>query len=803
MMVTRVLLCVMLIASLTLISDTGSNAAAPAAEKVYIVDSFQNQADVAPGDGFCVTSSGCTLRAAIQEANRDLSASKIKFSSKMTIVDPTLEVLSEPFTVIDASDRWDGDWPTGRPGVKIGGGLYGNGLLNIQGDYAAVYGIEFFGGGSKGIVVFGSDGTIIGGTDPRQRNAFTTSYHVSGTSMGIEVANNSSNTDIRSNYFGTFDGINAILNPGEYGVYLRSSDNTVRENIIVGHTMAGINIWIGGHNTIMENYIGTDEYQTTALPNQVGIAVYESDENQIGPYNYVYDNTQDGILVKNSDNNLVVGNDVRSNGGHGIDLWGANSTRVGLFIENVVSANSGHGIYIHFGGNNQVRFNSVSGNSQSGVALENTVNNAIGGVLEYERNVISNNGANGVRLSTGAHTNTVSGNYIGFGSSGAFDNGNASHGVLIENGASDNHIGGLDPGEGNWIGWNKASGIYITGSATTGSLVEGNVIGAPVNWAWEAPNGEHGIGIYDGANGNWIGWFNTILASGWSGVVVVNASNNVIWFNNIGTDGGDIHSGNNNYGIHIVNSLGNLVASNRVHHNGTGGGDAGVRVENPSSVNNFISLNSITLNGGLGIELYNGSNASQPPPTITSGSCTTTISGTTCPGCIVEIFSDGTDEGRFFEASATADASTGSFSWDGVPAGPNLTATASSAVLGSTSQFSAPYNIGICNNPPAAAFTFSPDNVNKCTTIGFDTSSSSDTEDALSVLQVRWDWENDGTYDTSLSYQKTAQHTFSTSGLHTVRLEVEDSGGLTDSTTRQVTISAETCGTIYLPIIIR
>ena len=802
-MFTRVFVSLVLITILILFSSPGMPAASPNAEATYLVNSDQDAPDATPGDGNCATSLGkCTLRAAIQEANRDGMASKIKFASQMTINYPTLEFLSEPFTVIDGSDHWDGDWPTGRPGVKIGGGLYTNGVLNIQGDYAAVYGIEFSGGGSKGIVVSNSRGTIIGGTGPKQRNVFITSSHPSGISIGVELINHTTQTDVRGNYFGTLDGEHAFIAPGEYGIYIRTDDNTIRDNVILGHTEIGINIWLGNSNDIVENYIGRGEYGSVAGPNRIGLALHESDNNQIGPYNFIDKNTQDGILVKNSDNNLVVGNFVRSNGSHGIDLWGADSTRVGLFIENVVSANSGHGIYVHFGSNNLVRYNSVSGNSQSGVALENTVNNAIGGVLEYEKNVISDNGIDGVHLSTGANANTISGNYIGFGGSGAFDHGNARHGVLIENGASDNHIGGLNPGESNWIGWNKASGIYLTGGTTTANLVEGNVIGAPVNWAWEAPNGEHGIAIYDGANGNWIGWFNTILASGYSGVVVVNASSNVIWFNNIGTDGGDIHWGNNNYGVHIVNSPGNLVASNRVHNNGISGSDAGVRVENASSVNNFISLNSITQNGGLGIELFNGGNSSQPPPSITGGSCTA-VSGTACPGCIVEIFSDGADEGRYFEASVNADASTGAFSWDGPPAGPNLTATASDVFLGSTSQFSAAFPIGVCNNPPTAAFTFAPNDVNRCTSITFDASTSSDVEDATKDLQVRWDWGNDGTYDTEWMTQKVIGHKFPYSGLHTVRLEVKDSGGLTSSTTRQVTINGSTCGGTYLPLIIR
>ena len=148
-MFTRVFVSLVLIAILLLISGPISPAASPSAEATYLVNSDQDAPDASPGNGICATLSGnCTLRAAVQEANRDLMASKIKFASKMIITYPTLEVLSEPFTVIDASDRWDGGWPMGRPGVRIGGGLCNNGLLNIQGDYAAVYGIEFFGGGS-------------------------------------------------------------------------------------------------------------------------------------------------------------------------------------------------------------------------------------------------------------------------------------------------------------------------------------------------------------------------------------------------------------------------------------------------------------------------------------------------------------------------------------------------------------------------------------------------------------------------------------------------------------------------------
>jgi hypothetical protein len=275
----------------------------------------------------------------------------------------------------------------------------------------------------------------------------------------------------------------------------------------------------------------------------------------------------------------------------------------------------------------------------------------------------------------------------------------------------------------------------------------------------------------------------------------------VVWLNYIGTDGADINWGNSFYGVHVVNSSGIQIIGNGIRNNGTHAGEAGVRIQGAGSTNNFISINSIHNNGGIGIELADGSNSNQREPTITSGSCDSGVSGTACPGCIVEIFSDTDDEGLFFEASVTADPSTGAFSWAGSPAGPNLTTTASKAALGPTSQFSAPYNIGVCNNPPIAAFTYAPNEVNTCTPAAFDASSSSDVEDPLSALQVRWDWENDGTFDTTLSYQKTAGYSFSTSGVHTVRLEVQDSDGLTDATTRQVTVEA--CVDVYLPLVVR
>jgi hypothetical protein len=77
------------------------------------------------------------------------------------------------------------------------------------------------------------------------------------------------------------------------------------------------------------------------------------------------------------------------------------------------------------------------------------------------------------------------------------------------------------------------------------------------------------------------------------------------------------------------------------------------------------------------------------------------------------------------------------------------------------------------------------------TSFSLDASASWDIEDdnASMPLEYRWDWTDDGTYDTGWSTTATASHTYQNPGTKTIRLEVRDSGGLTDTTTRTVAVS--------------
>jgi len=87
------------------------------------------------------------------------------------------------------------------------------------------------------------------------------------------------------------------------------------------------------------------------------------------------------------------------------------------------------------------------------------------------------------------------------------------------------------------------------------------------------------------------------------------------------------------------------------------------------------------------------------------------------------------------------------------------------------------------NDPPVACFTVIPLAGDTATDFEFDASCSTDPDGTDTTLEVRWDWENDGSFDTSFSTAKTGTHRFTTAGTKTVRLQVRDTGGATDQTT--------------------
>jgi YVTN family beta-propeller protein len=502
---------------------------------------------------------------------------------------------------------------------------------------------------------------------------------IDGTGAGVIIdgsgtPENTVGISITSNG-NTIKGLQILNFPGD-GVAISggAKDNTIGGdttgecNVISGNALNGVSIAGEGsdNNTISGNYIGTDISGAVAIGNAWGgVWIGEGAQYNLiggdmtGERNVISGSGRYGIRIcdEGTDGNVVIGNHI------GTDASGTVAI----------------------------------GNAETGVGIDDGAQyNLIGGDTPGERNVISGND-NGVYISgSGTVGNTVSGNYIGTDVSGISPLANEGNGVSISDGAQNNTIGGDTPGERNVISGNASNGIRIFGEGTDNNTVSGNYIGVDASGTAALPNSANGMDI--GAPNNTIGGLtpgarNVVSGNGANGVMLAGSDshNNTVVVNYIGTDAsGTVALPNTYNGVAIQNGAANNDiggvadgAGNVIAHNDGGG----IMVDGSDSTGNTISHNSITANGGLGIDNVNGGNTELVPPVITKA-LTMTVSGTACPGCTIEIFSDDEDEGRFFEGSTTVE-SDGTFTLSCTEpfTGPNVTATATDAA-GNTSEFS-------------------------------------------------------------------------------------------------------------------
>ncbi len=125
-------------------------------------------------------------------------------------------------------------------------------------------------------------------------------------------------------------------------------------------------------------------------------------------------------------------------------------------------------------------------------------------------------------------------------------------------------------------------------------------------------------------------------------------------------------------------------------------GGNGIYIEGNGTTSNTIRSNSIHCNSKSGIRLENGGNNLLSAPIITDV-LSFSVSGTTCPDCTVEVFSDEADQGKVYEGNTIA-GSSGTWTWTGNLNGPRITATATDSE-DNTSEFSIPGLIGETFDP--------------------------------------------------------------------------------------------------------
>ena len=115
------------------------------------------------------------------------------------------------------------------------------------------------------------------------------------------------------------------------------------------------------------------------------------------------------------------------------------------------------------------------------------------------------------------------------------------------------------------------------------------------------------------------------------------------------------------------------------------------------------------------------------------------------------------------------------------------------------------------NTRPRAAFTITPAEGTVDTQFEFDAGATTDATDDGEQLMFRWDWENDGVYDTDWTNNRKATHPYALEPWELIkafypRLQVKDSRDARDTVTQQV-IVRQTEGPhsteIYLPVIVK
>ncbi len=91
------------------------------------------------------------------------------------------------------------------------------------------------------------------------------------------------------------------------------------------------------------------------------------------------------------------------------------------------------------------------------------------------------------------------------------------------------------------------------------------------------------------------------------------------------------------------------------------------------------------------------------------------------------------------------------------------------------------------NRAPTASFTLTPNPVVSGNSVSFNGSGSSDPDGT--VVKYEWDFDGNGTYETSTGSVATTTKSFATAGSVTVGLRVTDNNGGTATTTRALTVS--------------
>jgi CSLREA domain-containing protein len=447
---------------------------------------------------------------------------------------------------------------------------------------------------------------------------------------------------------------------GSFGFGLEAAGNTFRGLVINHFDAPGLYVTtINGGHIVEGNYIGTNISGTAAAPNRVSGIQFDSGNNVIGgtvvaARNVIAGNNGFAIFMPNLNciGNLIEGNFIGTDatghvvlGGNGIQISsnGAKNNTIGgttAQARNIISTgrdpNLPETAGIDIGGTaagNLVQGNYVGtdvtgtvalGNG-TGVSMNQSPNNTVGGTVSSARNVVSASQFAGVFLyQPQAMNNLVQGNYIGTDVTGTQPLGNITNGVGM-GGCNHNTIGGVVAGAGNLISANL-NGVHLyfaENVANHDNTVQGNLIGTDVTGSVALGNHLAGVDIQNADSnligGNTAGARNVISGNLDSGFAIYggptgaqgqgSANNNRIEGNYVGTNAaGTAKLANARDGIAITitqgsaaNTIGGATADKRniISGNGRNGIAIGIHLVDP------LTGQPLPGTGGTGITIQN------------------------------------------------------------------------------------------------------------------------------------------------------------------------------------------------------
>lgn len=390
-------------------------------------------------------------------------------------------------------------------------------------------------------------------------------------------------------YSNKWDGVRLSMSSNcLVGLFMAGPVHVFRGNAIGGNQGNGVYDGGGKSNWIGGNAIGVASNRFTPIPNgHDGIRLVLTVDDEIGSgYQECYD---DG------------GNVISCNAGNGISLWSNTGLRSANVQGNVIGSDATETLPL--------------GNGGDGIQIDGSGKNRIGDGWEDCRNVVVDNGGNGILIMGSLSvSNRLLGNCVGVTRAGEAL-GNAGHGVAISNAAGT--VVGIGSTGGNAVGGNRGCGVRIDGPGTASTSLRGNWIGVALDGATACANAGDGIcavrseslaiGGTDAMDGN------VISFNGENGIQLVECDGAVVQGTRVGVNSSaTVRQGNGGCGILVSNSAECVIGPyNAIGANGA----EGLRMSGPSCDGALIAGNWIGVscdgmidlgNAGDGIGLRGG-----------------------------------------------------------------------------------------------------------------------------------------------------------------------------------------------------